>query len=429
MGEQPDVLIVGAGVAGLTAARELSRAGLAVRVLEREHEPGGRARTTEWAGCVVERGAVYVTQRYRELLRLAREAGVADRLMPLPNAFRSAVRRGGRWHEVDYQNFLSAPLYSGLSLADKASLPLVQSSTVATRRRMRFGDLASAAALDRRRIPTTRTAHEYFTAPVIEIFCGYRPEDVTLPLVALSAWFPGRAMTFDGGIGTLTRALAAGLDVEYGVEATAVVRDGDGAAVDLADGSHRRARAVVLATPADVAAGLWSDAPDYVRGIRHGSMALVFMRTREPIQPRYGRRRDLYMQVLPTPEARGALQALVFVNEAAPDGGFLVANSTPEARDSLDDGELARRVIAEADELNPGLAELVTDRVVARRPRVVASFADRGAERAAAFREARGPGPIQVAGDYTHGVWMESAAQSGIEAAALVGRHLGAPAS
>jgi protoporphyrinogen oxidase len=428
--EQPDVVVVGAGVAGLAAARELERAGLRVRVLEREDEPGGRARTMRWADCRLERGAVYLTPRYRELLRLAGEVGLADRTVPLPNAFRAAVRRGGRWHHVDYQNPLSVARHSALSLTDKASLGLVQSSTAASRRHMRFGDVATAAALDRRRLPTTAHAHEYFTAPVIEVFCGYRPEDVTLPVVALAAWFPGRAVTFEGGIGTLTRALAAGLDVDYGVEVTAVGRDGDGMVVETRDGSRHRARAAVLATPADVTAGLWSDAPDYPRSIRHGRMALVYMRTRERFQPRYRGRRDLYMQLLPTPEARGALHAISFVNSAVGgEGGLVLCSATPEARASLDDDELARRLRAEADELNPGLGRLVTDELVVRPPRVVASFADGGAERAAAFRRERTPGPIQLAGDYTHGPWMESAAQSGVEAAGLVRQHLGAPAS
>lgn len=420
------MLVVGAGVAGLAAARTLARAGFVVRVLEREAEPGGRARTADWDGCRIELGAVYFTPRYRELRRLAREAGVADRTVPLPKAFRAAIRRGDRWHHVDYQNFLSVAGYSALGLADKASLGLVQASTLATRQRMRFGDLATAAALDGRRNPTTRAAHEYFTAPVTEVFCGYRPEDVTFPLVAQSAWFPGRAKTFEGGIGTLTRALAHGVDVEYGVEATAVRAGAGGATVELSDGRSLAARAVVIATPADVAAGLWAEAPAYARGVRFGSMALVYMRTREPFEPRYGRRRPLYMQLMPTPEGPGALNALSFIGESAPDGGLVLANTTPQARDSLDDEELARAVRAEADEWNPGLGPLVTDVLVSRRPRVVASFADGGATRAAAFRSERTPGPIQLAGDWTHGTWMESAIQSGAEAAELVRRHLAA---
>ena len=39
-----DVLVVGAGLAGLTAARQLANAGLDVIVLEHQNEPGGRVK-------------------------------------------------------------------------------------------------------------------------------------------------------------------------------------------------------------------------------------------------------------------------------------------------------------------------------------------------------------------------------------------------
>jgi phytoene dehydrogenase-like protein len=41
----PDVIVVGAGLAGLCCARELRGAGLEVLVLERSDAPGGRVRT------------------------------------------------------------------------------------------------------------------------------------------------------------------------------------------------------------------------------------------------------------------------------------------------------------------------------------------------------------------------------------------------
>ncbi|MFC7608686.1 FAD-dependent oxidoreductase [Teichococcus aestuarii] len=41
----PDILVVGAGAAGLAAARAIRAAGRGVRVLEARHRPGGRAWT------------------------------------------------------------------------------------------------------------------------------------------------------------------------------------------------------------------------------------------------------------------------------------------------------------------------------------------------------------------------------------------------
>jgi len=57
----PDVVVVGAGAAGLAAARELTRAGLAVRVIEARRRVGGRAWTDgETFGVPIDRGCAWL---------------------------------------------------------------------------------------------------------------------------------------------------------------------------------------------------------------------------------------------------------------------------------------------------------------------------------------------------------------------------------
>ena len=56
-----DVVVVGAGAAGLVAGRELMRAGLAVRVVEARHRVGGRAWTDrETFGAPIDRGCAWL---------------------------------------------------------------------------------------------------------------------------------------------------------------------------------------------------------------------------------------------------------------------------------------------------------------------------------------------------------------------------------
>ena len=79
MGERldSDVCVIGAGYAGLTAARRLSQAGQSVVVLEARDRVGGRIWTHPLAdGSAVDRGGAWLGPRHDAIFGLAREMGV-----------------------------------------------------------------------------------------------------------------------------------------------------------------------------------------------------------------------------------------------------------------------------------------------------------------------------------------------------------------
>jgi monoamine oxidase len=92
-----DVIVLGAGAAGLAAAAKLRSAGVAVLVLEARDRVGGRVdtRTDAALGVAVEHGAEFVHGRPERTLALARRARAAVRVVP----DRHLARASGRLRE------------------------------------------------------------------------------------------------------------------------------------------------------------------------------------------------------------------------------------------------------------------------------------------------------------------------------------------
>ena len=86
----PEVIVIGAGAAGLGAARHLARAGIAARVVEARGRIGGRAFTSyDPTGLPIELGCAWLHSADENEL-----AAIAAGLTALQRAFRQAEERG-----------------------------------------------------------------------------------------------------------------------------------------------------------------------------------------------------------------------------------------------------------------------------------------------------------------------------------------------
>ncbi len=94
-----DVIVVGAGLSGLAAAKRLEGAGRAVIVLDAADDVGGRVRSDRVDGWTLDRGFQVIDTGYPEPHRIltAAQWSALD-LKALPNGAR--VRAGGSWHRV-----------------------------------------------------------------------------------------------------------------------------------------------------------------------------------------------------------------------------------------------------------------------------------------------------------------------------------------
>ncbi|MDY7103425.1 MAG: NAD(P)/FAD-dependent oxidoreductase [Actinomycetota bacterium] len=265
-----DVCVVGAGLAGLTAARGLVEGGADVALLEASDGPGGRVRTDEVDGFLLDRGFQILLTAYPAAQRdLDYDALDLKRFDPGAR-IRVSDRDGGRDATVadplrrpsELWPTLTAPVGSPL---DKLRLARLVATVRLTdpRRLLRAPDTTTAAALAEAGI--SAESIERFWRP---LFAGIQldPElEVSRRFftVILRMLATGDSAVPARGMGAIPAQLAAHLPdgcLRTGAEVAGIERAraaGDSRwRVDLTDGDSVRAAAVVVATEGPVAARL-----------------------------------------------------------------------------------------------------------------------------------------------------------------------------
>ena len=259
MNDRVDVLVVGAGLAGLAAATRLVAAGRSVRVLEASDAPGGRMRSDRVDGFTIDRGFQVLNTAYSELQRL-------DVLPVLrPRAFDSGayLRDAGGLHLVADPRRVPA-----------GAVGLVRGPLGTVAERARLGALAGTAAyapaslLTRQRdrpfqevlqrwglegAPTEHFLRPFLAGVLLER--GLTTSSRFAEYV-LRTFVRGSVVVPEAGMGALPVLLAARLGdrVRYGAHVTSV-RPGE---VDVVEGGTERAEAVVVAADPRGAAALLS---------------------------------------------------------------------------------------------------------------------------------------------------------------------------
>jgi oxygen-dependent protoporphyrinogen oxidase len=110
------VAIIGAGIAGLTCAWELHKAGVDVEVFERQSTVGGRMNTRTKDGLAFDIGANFLIRAYRGVNALAAEMGIELRkASPVPHI----VYRGGRSYSMNFNSLRSIFRMGALDLRSR----------------------------------------------------------------------------------------------------------------------------------------------------------------------------------------------------------------------------------------------------------------------------------------------------------------------
>ena len=253
-----DVVVVGAGLAGLSCALELARHGVCVCVLERADAPGGRVRTDEAEGFLLDRGFQVLPTAYPE----ARHAFDYEALGLRPFYPGALVRREGR--VTRFADPFRHPLDGARSLKDGPGT-LLDKVRVARLRSQLTGHSVSEL-LDGPQVTTAQALRrEGFSAAMIDGF--WRPylggifldpsleTSSRLFAFVFKMFAEGEAALPARGMQALPAQLATRLP-EGALRLGSTVEAVDGGGVTLAGGERLEAAAVVVAADGPEAARL-----------------------------------------------------------------------------------------------------------------------------------------------------------------------------
>jgi monoamine oxidase len=265
-----DVVVVGAGVAGLVAATELRRAGLEARVLEARDRVGGRTLSEPIPGTdqVIEMGGQWVGPTQHRVLALVADLGL--RTYPTYDTGRHTVEFAGTLRRYTGR----IPWLGALTLADIGLAQLRLDGAARRLRKQSPWSAVNAASLDRqsfdewlRKRVHTDGGRRFFRIVTEAVFSA-EPEDMSA-LWAL--FYVGAAGGLDplinttggaqqdrvvGGTYRISQELAGRLDdaIQLNEPVTAVDWSADRVRVGTERGDSVDARRLVMAVPPPLAA-------------------------------------------------------------------------------------------------------------------------------------------------------------------------------
>jgi protoporphyrinogen/coproporphyrinogen III oxidase len=377
-----DVVVIGAGIAGLTTAYDLSRDGASVCVLEASGRAGGVILSEQVDDFTIDAGPDSLLVQKPEAIALCRELGLGDRLVSTKPPRLAYIQHAGRLHALPAASVLGIPTRIG---------PFLRTTLFSWPGRLRMGAEAlvparrddedeSIGSFMRRRFGQEAT--DLLAEPLL---AGIHAGDVDK--LSLKSLFPrfrqaerehgsllrafasqkrtaaitdGAFRSLPGGLSEISGALARVLGPDRLLtNARAIALDGRGPfVVRTAGGGRFECRAIALTVPAFAAATLLRDRDpelarlcDDTRYVSVATVALAFERDA------VGHPLNGSGYVVPRSEGNGILAASWLSSKwphRAPEGRVLMRTFIGGARDP--------------DALNRRDAELVATSIAALRP-------------------------------------------------------------
>jgi oxygen-dependent protoporphyrinogen oxidase len=378
------IIVVGAGIGGLSSAYYANRRGHDVTVLEASDRVGGRMISWRVNGDRVDAGAQFFHSNFRNIRKLIKELGLADRVTPITLAVQIARKDGPPFvTKTVFGIVRSLGLRGILSLARffvryvlfgrRFSLFTIETE---------IGEYDDCRASEKLAGINGRV-YEYVMRPVALGECATIPEESNFyqflncfRLAAGTTHF-----TLPGGVAELTDALAERLDVRCQKPVKSLIMEkGRVLGVGLESGERLSADHVILATTLGSAAAIvpeeLGEIRDFLIGFPHVSNPMVFFFLDRRLNE------DIACYMSPSHLDLKYTMAIDHANKVpsmVPSGNSILSAWAfhPMGRELIDrsDEELIRQAVSDLDHFVPSFKEGIRETRVIRHRWMVARYA------------------------------------------------------
>ncbi len=261
-----DVIVVGAGISGLSAAYNLYKNNISTIVLEASQRVGGRMTTDMIGDHPFDRGAQFLSSSYTNILSLINEIDLGSQLLTLPE-------QGGIIHHQKIVKLKQSKPYQAFTkgLFPWKDLPRITKNLLTYRNsfsQLSLSDYSAWTDFDTENASDWSNRlfgnnyTEYFIEPILEGFYFQTPEDTSKSLaLVLGAftWRKAKTLTLKNGLGSLPEALAKKLSVKLDVRVQKIIPTDTHVRI-ITNRDEFRASYVILATPATETIRLYDSA-------------------------------------------------------------------------------------------------------------------------------------------------------------------------
>ncbi len=426
------VAVIGAGLAGSSAANWLTKHGYNVTVIERNDYIGGRIHSHLVQGAAVEMGAGFMTDAYTNLRSFMKENELNQNLFPQESS--SGIFRDGRVTMATLRVLLGN---YPLSWAAKASMIPVLLKTLGAWPDLDLHNFQKASKYDGRSITSMFSGSggkeliEYVLQPILNGYFYWNPEHTSeaMMLLLCKGAFSHGTYKMKGGLQRIPEKAVAGSTVLLNHTVSSVAQTREKYIVSLIHQGVSKSLpfdGVIFATTANVIPAIFSDLTDrqtkFFDSIDYSSAALIAQtykieQTLGSKSIAFPRKEGIELStVTSSPEPGTGHRPLATVKTYA-------SGTNAKRLGLLSDEALTRQLLK--------LAEPVHSDILIGSPKSIATQVQRWPEaipyfdvghfkRLQAFEggEVEDPNtPVSFAGDYIGGPFMEGAFTSGLRAA------------